>query len=82
MTATKLAEFAGLPRATVVRKLQGLTREGVVRVNSRGQVFLTADIFGPDISAATEANVALINKAAAKLSKMDTRVIARRNATL
>lgn len=79
MTASKLAEYAGMPRPTVIRKLRELERVGLVRVLSNKRVILVGDMIGTDAArAATEAFTRLINSAAMKLSKLDSAAIAGR----
>lgn len=73
MTASKLAMFAGIPRPTVIRKLQSLKRDGFVFIDGRGRVTInTEKIQADDGEAAVKSMARLINRTAAKLSKMDT----------
>lgn len=82
MTATKLAEYAGMPRPTVVRKLRELECAGLVRMLDGKRAILVGDMVGtPESKAATEIFTKLINSAATKLSKMDTRPVASRKVT-
>lgn len=78
MTAAKLAQYAGMPRPTVVRKLRQFARGGIVNVSDSGQVSLAADILSAGTLAVTESNVRTIHRAAGALSKMDTSRIASR----
>ncbi|QOE32768.1 helix-turn-helix domain-containing protein [Achromobacter phage Mano] len=78
MTAAKLAEYAGIPRPTVVRKLRQLQVEGIVRVLDGGQAELVADLLADGLQAATARSIRVINTAASRLSKMDTHRIAHR----
>lgn len=78
MTAAKLAQYAGMPRPTVVRKLRQFARGGIVSMSEGGQVSLTADILSAETRLATESNARAITRAAAALSKMDTSRIAQR----
>jgi DNA-binding transcriptional ArsR family regulator len=78
MTAGKLAEFIGMPRPTVTRKLADLEMRGLVIANSRKQWCIS--IHKPEVSARiaalNDAVLQLIHGASAMLSKMDTQRIA------
>jgi DNA-binding transcriptional ArsR family regulator len=78
MTAGKLAEFIGMPRPTVTRKLSNLEARGLVIANSRKQWRIS--IHKPEvtarIAALNDAPLQLIHGSAAMLSKMDTQRIA------
>lgn len=73
MTASKLAEYAGVPRATAVRRLAALADEGYVRRLAGGVYALEMSRFsGPLFDAMIEASARLIIRAGQSLSRMDT----------
>jgi hypothetical protein len=78
MTAGKLADFIGMPRPTVNRKLGQLKKRGVVFHNSRQQWCITSG--NPEIArriaVSIDALLPLVHSAAAKLSKMDSATVA------
>lgn len=78
MTAGKLAEFIGMPRPTVARKLAYLKHRGLVFENSRRQWCIAID--NPKVSARIAALngavLQLIHASSAMLSKMDNDRIA------
>ncbi|AWM87343.1 helix-turn-helix domain-containing protein [Microvirga sp. 17 mud 1-3] len=80
MSASKLADYAGMPRPTVIRKLRELEACGAIeRTAGGGFVMSRTHAFygrGAMISEAAR----LIHKAAGKLSKMDSKGIAPRRA--
>lgn len=73
MTAGKLAEYVGMPRPTVVRKLRGLKQRGVVDCTASGHWGLAT--YSPEIASRLQGGIdallPLIHKASAKLSKLD-----------
>lgn len=71
MNATKLAEFAGLPRPTVVRKLARFQREGIAEKSGAGFVILPAFANHPDRVQVVALMRRKILEGAARLSKMD-----------
>lgn len=79
MSASKLAEFAGLPRPTVVRKLAGLKRRGIVEATDSGVFRLNPAVLNSDASVSEGRRIRRqFIRAAAELSKMDSLAIARR----
>ncbi|WOH61950.1 helix-turn-helix domain-containing protein [Bradyrhizobium sp. BWC-3-1] len=78
MTAGKLAEFIGMPRPTVTRKLSNLEARGLVIANSRKQWCISTH--NPKvtarIAALNNAPLQLIHGSSAMLSKMDRSKIA------
>lgn len=80
MNSSKLAEFAGIPRGTVIRRLSILIKKGIVE--RHGDAF---EIHAPIINSAQATAAAVsarkvIVDAAAKLSRMDTLAIAKSKA--
>jgi len=76
MTAAKLADYAGIPRPTVARKLREMIGTGVITLSAGGQVRVDQRV---DLSAVAESivrGVHLVRRAAADLSKMDIDAIA------
>lgn len=76
LNASKLAEYAGMARATVIRKAVNLEREGIIeRV---GQNFIMRPEVGNSelVMAAADKSKCVIIKAALQLSKLDTKAIA------
>lgn len=73
MGAAKLAEFAGITRPTVIRKLAAMQKLGRVARDSRGCYTLSVDMLnsGEALHAAV-AGIQAIHRAARQLSKMDT----------
>lgn len=75
MNASKLADFAGMPRPTVIRRLAVLIRDGVVARVPNGFEVCTALVNSPAVVAATVAARKQIAHTSTKLSKLDaTRV--------
>jgi DNA-binding IclR family transcriptional regulator len=79
MTAGKLAEYIGMPRPTAFRKLHTLKERGVLDVSKSGRWCVSNNL--PEISAkisrSVDALVPIIHRAAAELSKLDAKPIAR-----
>lgn len=72
MTAGKVADYVGIPRPTVVRKLRALVQAGVVTAGCRGRFSLSNDVLALDaVADSIVSNIRLIHSAAGKLSKMD-----------
>ena len=76
MNASKLADFAGLPRPTTIRRLAMLQRLGLVE--RRGQFFFLSDeiVDSPEVLRAFMESRRHVISAAAKLSRMDSGPIA------
>jgi DNA-binding transcriptional ArsR family regulator len=78
MTAGKIADFIGMPRPTVSRKLGQLKKRGIVFSNSRQQWCITSS--KPEIArrivVSIDALLPLVHSAASKLSKMDSATVA------
>lgn len=74
MNATKLSEYAGMPRPTVIRKLRELQDIGVVRVVGKKNAILVGDMIGTESArVATEVFTRMINAAASELNALDKR---------
>lgn len=78
MTAGKLADFIGMPRPTVNRKLEELKQRGIVFDNARRQWCITSSRpeIAERIAVSIDALLPLVHNASAVLSKMDSRIIA------
>jgi predicted transcriptional regulator len=73
MTATKLADFVGIPRATIVRRLRVLQAAGMVHLEKNGAATCDVErLNSARVVEATEQAILAIHKAAAGLSKMDS----------
>lgn len=78
MTAYKLAQFCGITRPTVVRKIRELVAAGLLEMHEGVPRVPVHIIEGEAFAANVTELAALINKAARDLSKLDTKAIARR----
>lgn len=77
LTAGKLATFAGIPRPTVIRKLQRLEERGlVVRLANGTFKVSAARLNSPEGLRAHMQLRALVKATAAQLSKLDSKPIA------
>lgn len=80
MSSGKLAEYAGMPRATATRKLRELKERGLLDLDDQGRWCLATS--SPEIQGRVDASIdallPLIHRAAAELSKMDSGDIAAR----
>lgn len=72
MNPSKLSDFAGMPRPTVIRKLKSLETIGVLEVHEGAYKVRPVKANGNSQLAAVRLSHKLIVTAAAKLSKMDT----------
>lgn len=73
MSTSKLAEYVGIPRATVTRKLQMLEARGVLERNRVGAyIFTDSEMKRPQVWAFIDSAARLIHTAAFGLSKLDT----------
>lgn len=74
MTAAKLAQFIGMPRGTVARKVKALERRGCIAEVGRGKLVMRLD--HPGLKNIVDANIALnakhIHNASRRLSKLDS----------
>lgn len=77
LNASKVADFAGMPRPTVVRKLAELEAEGIVAKNGRTFTIPGELANSEDAVAAASAAKKQIVDAATKLSKLDTVPVAK-----
>jgi DNA-binding transcriptional ArsR family regulator len=77
MTAGKLADYAGLPRPTVVRKLREFERAGMVEMVNGAAVGVIDHLNPNGIEDTIESLIRSIKRAAVELSKMDSTSIAR-----
>ena len=76
MTPGKLADYIGMPRSTVIRRLGVLTRRGLTEMVD-GKAMLTAEKLNrPDFKASIDDATKRIHSASARLSKMDSNPIA------
>lgn len=71
MTAAKLADYAGLPRPTVVRKLKQFEQAGMVELVNGMPAGVIEHLNGGNIEPTIRALIQSIKKAAAELSKLD-----------
>lgn len=76
MTAAKLADYAGMPRATVVRKLRELKARGLVELTDGHATLPTEKLNAPGLTDAVAQAAREIHRLAANLSKMDAEPIA------
>lgn len=73
MTASKLADYSGIPRPTVVRKLKHLQKRGIVQMNGdRSAALSLTSINDRSFNDAISGAVMRIRNAASDLSKMDS----------
>lgn len=80
MGASKLAEFAGLARPTVVRKLRELEADGSVMRDADGcYIIPVSKLNSPAVMNAVDKSIKTIVKSADQLSKLDTQGIAPMN---
>lgn len=78
MTPHKLADFGGLPRPTVVRRIKSMMDEGLLVRDKQGHIGLPIDkLNSPNVLASVEASLHLIHNASAELSRLDSVAIAR-----
>lgn len=76
MNASKLSEYVGMPRATVIRKLGSLSRRGVIERDGGGYVLSKETLLNErSKDAMVRARKCLVDTAA-KLSRLDTLAIA------
>lgn len=76
MTAGKLADYIGMPRPTVVRRLEALEKRHLVEVVG-GKAHLTIDSVNDDgLMATVPGLIQRIHRASVLLSKMDSNPIA------
>lgn len=72
MSASKIAGYVGIPRTTVLRKLQALVAAGLVVRGTRGAyAFGPAAIDRPQVLQFITGAIRLIHRASAELSKLD-----------
>lgn len=76
MTAAKLAGYAGIPRATVVRKLKRMEEDGLIKMVEGAACLVTSRLNSPQMLASYQENRREVTRAAAELSKLDTNTIA------
>lgn len=73
LTAAKLSALLGIPRASVVRRMQALVDRGVVLRDSRGRFTLPAErMNSPETLANLQRAIAAVQEAAAELSILDS----------
>jgi biotin operon repressor len=72
MSANKVSQFLGIPRATVARKLAQMRERGMVEIKGN-RVFIPLDrLASPEAIASTHERLALVATTYAGLTKMDT----------
>lgn len=76
MTAAKLADYAGMPRPTVIRKLRQFERAGMVELSDGMPVGVPTHMNPANIEQTIRSLVQSIKRAAAELSKLDNKDIA------
>jgi len=78
MTSGKLADYIGMPRPTVARKLDELKHRGLVLANSKRKWCIASNSpkVAARIAASVDALLPLIHSASSALSKMDSLGIA------
>ena len=77
MTPGKLADYIGMPRPTVIRRLKALVKRELVEMSPDGKASLTINSLNHDQLVATVPGLLQrIHRAAAVLSKMDSKPIA------
>lgn len=73
MTAAKIAEYIGMPRATVVRKLEQLKARGILHTVAKGRwCIANNEIKRARFALLSAANKQHIHRAASKLSILDS----------
>ena len=73
MSALKVSNYIGVPRATVTRKLQALCDLGHVMRDERGLYLVTSSYLGrAELTQYLKRTAQLIHKASSELSKMGT----------
>jgi CRP-like cAMP-binding protein len=77
MTAAKLADYIGMPRPTVIRKLRALACRGLIEMDDGCVRLPVAALNDPRVLAACDAAVEAVQRAAADLSKTDTKPLSR-----
>jgi hypothetical protein len=78
MTAAKLADYAGMPRPTVARKLRDFQRAGMVRITNGAAVGVISHVDPEGIEDVIHGMIRDIHKAATSLSNLDTLPIAKK----
>lgn len=77
MTAAKLADYAGMPRATVVRKLRDYVKRGIVDLDADCRATLPEHrLNDSSIISMIEAATKAVHNTSSELSKMDRKGIA------
>jgi hypothetical protein len=77
MTAAKAAAYVGLPRPTAVRRLEDMRARGILEVQGGlWRASPASPALTETIARVIEVKTVLIKKAAAELSKMDSRTVA------
>ena len=79
MTAAKLADYAGMPRPTVVRKLKQFEKRGMIEMVNGIPIGTLEHMNGGGIEQAVDTITRAIHKASRELSKMDNKGIADRD---
>jgi hypothetical protein len=75
MTAAKIAAYIGMPRPSVVRKLAGLQKRGIVQQGDKGQWRMVPR---DEYASMNDASKSHIHRAASNLSILDAQPIADR----
>jgi DNA-binding transcriptional ArsR family regulator len=77
MSASKIAQYIGVPRATASRKLDELSAMGLLSKNDQKQfVIVSLDVHAPRLAHAIDAMERLVRMASTELSRLDSVAIA------
>ena len=72
MTSTKIADYAGIPRATVIRRLRSIVASGAMSRLSDGSYILTRDAMNSDCAMLNAlSNIKSVQSASTAMSRMD-----------
>jgi hypothetical protein len=78
MTASKLSDYSGIPRSTVIRKLREMAEDGSVEIRSDGTAMCVAERMNrPEALAAFGRAMRLVHTAAYELSILDIKTVAK-----
>lgn len=78
MTAAKIALYTGTARPTAVRKLMRMKRNGLVTIDGEGKFACSIEMLNADaMMRAVDSAISSIHSAAAGLSKLDIRKLAK-----
>jgi len=77
MSHSKIAQYMGLPRSSIIRRVKALEGAGQVYYSPDGHVLCTHEEDSPELVKLTKELEGLIHRAASTLSRVDTKGIAR-----